>query len=390
MDMDMVGGNEPLRMNHDRPPTPGPGVSSFEVPLAGDGPLARRAAPSDGPTDPRPNWRRTVGLASLGGVGVGILTSVVLLGLVWDGGDDSDGIGGDPSSNVDDSGRGPSLTTPPTLTPLEPIPVPDGTPTARSSAGLPGRERSLVEQVTVPAYPSVIAGAAPSPGEFDLYAAVAQLGADVDRRSSTRLELGVGGYRLDVTAARDATNDRYALTIDAGDRPARWIITDAGTQMYLDSSSPDEEQWLPLAGEDFAQFYGFDELPTLLDRLMQGPVRSDTISSAKVTPRDFVLLDDGDSVARQFTIEIPGALIPEWQLYVLGPTDEFLPSDRPNDLTYTVYVDRRNEIVRVTGLSDLGGIPQLVVHDAEAPTEPVEIDLPDPASINVDPQGLMG
>ena len=378
-------------MSHDRPPTPGPGVPSFEVPLAGDGPLARRAASPDDLNVPGPNWRRTVGLASLGGVVAGILTSVVLLGVVWSGHDGDDGIAGAPSSTVDDFGRGPSLTTPPTLTPLDPIPAPDGAPTARSnagsSAGVPSRELSLLEQVPVPDYPTVTGGVSPAPGEFDLYAAVAQLGADVDRRSSTRLELGVGGYRLDVATARDAADDRYALTIDTGDRPARWIITDAGTQMYLETSSPDEEQWLPVDGEDFAQFYGFDSAPALLDRLLQGPIRPDTISSAKVTPRDFVMLDDGVTIARQFTVEVPGALIPEWQLYVLGPTDEFLPSARPNDLTYTVYVDRGSEIVRVTGLSDLGGIPQLVVHDVEASTEPIAIDLPDPATINPGPPG---
>ena len=54
-------------------------------------------------------------------------------------------------------------------------------------------------------------------------------------------------------------------------------------------------------------------------------------------------------------------------------------------MTYTVYVDEHNQIRRIVGLSDLGGVPQLVVHDLGLPSERIPIELPDPATINTGP-----
>ena len=151
---------------------------------------------------------------------------------------------------------------------------------------------------------------------------------------------------------------------------------------YVDFSLPGDEQWLPSDDRQLAESVGVDSVPALYQRLMLGPIRPDTIGSATVTPGEFVILDDGLTVARAFQVELPAALIPEWQLYVFGPTNEFAPSVRPTRMTYTAYVDEHNQIRRIVGLSDLGRIPQLVVHDLGTLAEPFPIELPDPATIN--------
>jgi hypothetical protein len=350
---------------HDQPSPP-----AFEIPLTGDGPLS---IPIDEGVVPPSNWRKIVGLASLGGVVGGILLSVVLLGFVWND-DDGDNDGGDPPTTI--------VTTPPTLASLGTIPEPEQDVSTESAGpGAPAREDSLLDQIVVPTYPPVTEGeVVPSDG-FDLYAAVAQLDDDITRRSSTRLELGVGGFVRDYTIVRDPTTDRYEVT-----REGATMIVDGTTGLtFLDWSSPGDEQWLPIDDRLLAESVGIDSVGVFYHRLLIGPIRPATLSSATVTPGDYVLFDDGISTARAFDVEVPGALIPEWQLYVFGPTNEFLPSDRPSRLNYSVYVDGRNQIRRIVGLSDLGGIPQLIVHDLATLAERFPIDLPDPATINTGP-----
>ena len=370
-------------MTDERPRSPRPPTNSIVVPLTGDGPLAddadRPTSSSDGTA---PNWRKVVGIASLVGVALGVVTSVALLSFISHDDADGEGIAGDPSSTIDQVGLESLITTPPTL---EPIPPPGGgddvTVTSRRPSA-PSREGPLLDLVVTPTYPPADGAL---DGSFDLEAAVSALGTDRPRRTTTHLELGVGGYQLDVTIVRDVDQDRYELTTDVGDAPVRWVVGDAGVEMYLDLSSDGDEQWIPVDGSDFAEFYGFDTAGALLDVLMRGPIRPDTIGSAISTAGDVVALDDGVSVARAFTVEIPGVLIPEWQLYLLGPTDEFLHSDRPSTMIYTVYVDDHDEIRRIVGLSDVGGIPQLIVHDIESLVDPISIELPDPATINTGP-----
>ena len=163
------------------------------------------------------------------------------------------------------------------------------------------------------------------------------------------------------------------------------IVDEASGLTYVDASTPEDEQWLPVDDRLLAESVGAASIGQLHRQLMLGPIRPDTISSATVTVGDFVLIDDQISVAREFTVTVPAALIPEWRLYAFGPTSEFVASDLPSRLTYTVYVDERNQIRRVVGLSDLGGIPQLVVHDLGTLAEGFVVELPEPATINTGP-----
>lgn len=373
----------------DHPPhSPRPAEPAYEVPLVGDGPLADRERQGDGRPPHTPNWRRIVGVASLGGVVLGVLTSVVLLGFVWD--EDRNAERNDDRTDEDTApslvGADPStqITTPPTLSPLDPIPAPDGAATGPARPGAPARDASLLDQVVVPTLPTRPTGGDTIPaGSFDLGRAVSTLATDVARRSSTRLELGVGGYLREFTFRRDPSTNRFEFT----DGQVLWIVDVTSGLTYLGLSAPGEQRFVSQDNARVADYFGAESIGVFMNRLLIGPLRPDTIDSATSTPGAVAVLDDGATPVMAYTVELPGSAVPEWQLYALGPTDEFLPSDRPDRLTYTVYVDAANHIRRIVGLADLGGIPQLVVHDIETLTEPTTIELPDPATVERAPPG---
>mgnify|MGYP007046912106 FL=1 len=369
-------------MTKDQPSALPPTVPSFEVPLAGHGPLADSGQPTESSSDdPAPNRRKIACLASLGGIGIGILVSVVLLGVVWSDDGEHGETESSPSQTADRSDAASLIPTPPTLSPLDRIPAPDRTPTAPAGQGAPVREGSLLDQIIVPTYPPVAKREVFPPDSFDLFAAVSLLAKDVPRLSSTRLELGVGGFVRDYTILRDPVTDRYQFTTGG----LVSVVDETTGLTYLDLSVPGDEQWVLNDNRLVADHFGVESVSLIYDRLLLGPIRLDTISSASLTAGDFVIIDDGNSVARAFTVDVPGSLIPEWQLFAFGPTSEFMPSDRPTRMTYTVYVDEHNQIRRIVGLSDLGGVPQLVVHDLGLPSERIPIELPDPATINTGP-----
>jgi hypothetical protein len=356
-----------------------PKQPTIEIPLSGDGPLA---VFGDEPnTAPPPNWRKIVGLTSLLGVVLGILLAIVLINFVWDE-EPEGGIAGNPTTTVDGFDLAAEITTPATLVDPNPVPTTIAPPTRPvRTPGAPVREGPLRDQILVPTYSAVDRDFEPSPGSYDLYTAVSELGVDVPRRSSTRLELGVGGFVSEHTILRDPVAGRYLVSR----RDVTMIVDEASGLTYVDWPSPEGEQWLPLDDRPLAESVGISSVGELHRRMMLGPIRPDTISGAMVTTGDFVLLEDQISVARMFTVTVPASLIPEWQLYVFGPTNEFVSSDLPSRLTYTVYVDEDNQIRRIVGLSDLGRIPQLVIHDLDQLAERYVVDLPDPATVATGP-----
>ena len=119
------------------------------------------------------------------------------------------------------------------------------------------------------------------------------------------------------------------------------------------------------------------------DRLLRGPVRSDTYDPVATRGRGVVTID-GVVDAREFITRIDGALVPEWQIYAFGPVGEFRPAERPDVLDYSIYVDGQGRIVRVDGVSMLGSVPQLVRHRLQVLDEPVRVELPAGAATTSD------
>jgi hypothetical protein len=349
---------------------------AVEVPLTGDGPLAVAAAspPPGDDVPPPPNWRKLVGIAAVIGVVSGVALAIVLLAFVWNDGA-TDDTGGGPTTALDDRGVAPVITTPPTLSPLETLPSPDRAPS--TTRGPAGTTETSGFDVTLPTFPEIADASAVAVDGFDLSAAV--IAMDVDRavRSETRVELGAGGYSLDVTIVRDPNTDRYAVTFENSAQTQRAIVDVASGLTYV---TTDDAAWFTIDNGDIVSGTDTTDVREFFRRMMIGPVRSDTLGAASVEPGAIVQLDD-TTIARRFDAELPGAAIPEWQLYVFSPVTEFSPGDRAESMSYSLYVDPAGDLRRVVGASVVGGVPQLVDHRVDVLPVRIVLDLPDPATV---------
>jgi hypothetical protein len=221
--------------------------------------------------------------------------------------------------------------------------------------------------VVVPTFPTIDA----EPGQ-DLDRAVGRLGDDAAVRSTTRVALGVGGWVREYTMLRDPVNDRYEVIGSADGIPTDRFVVDIATETTYYSVGADD--WATISNRPDADQIGVADIGVLLDRLILGPLRTDTFDRAEIEPAGSVTIDT--ERAHAFVVAMPGAAIPEWQLYFFGPVGEFDPTDRPTSLVYDVYVTADGRLSRVIGVADVGGVAQLVDHRIEVLVPPIEIELP--------------
>ncbi len=373
---------------HDRPDGP-----AVEIPLTGDGPLVM-ATGDELPATP-PNWRKIVGLSSLGGVVLGIVVAITLIGFVWDDDERNGGITGGPTTTIDNFDLATPLTTPPTLPRLNPV----GSPTVTTD---PMTEpRNMLDTSTTPAPPTFVGPktygtipdyprftGVPDGGldSFDLAIAVDAVGADVARRSKTHIEIGSTDNTLEITIVRDPINDRYGLTSFV-DGVTEFVVVDVADGFTYSQSEPDT--WVAVSNADVIANLGLSDIGVFLDRLMLGPLRPDTLDSATIEPLTLVFFEGEDTIARQFAIELPGDRVPEWQRYPLGSSRSMFPDFLPERLDYSAYVDDRGELILVTGSATIADVTQLVIHRLETLAEPKIVSLPDPALVRT-PNDISG
>jgi len=353
-----------------RPSRP-PAAHTVEVPLVADQPS--NGTEHDGEEGRAPKWRRTVSIALVGGLLGGIALSTVLLGS-----DDEPESG--PTTAPAPEDLADRITTPPTLSPVAPLPLPDD-PALADAPTSSGAETIA----TPPTYPAVsgvdVDDLDLTMNQYDLDNAVLSLGYDAPRRSQTHVELGAVGYVIDVTIVRDQARDRYHLTLTTGGNTQIAIVDGATDTTYV---NPGTDNRVDVPNAEVIAESTASTVNEYFDRLMAGPLRPDTIGDAEIDGRGLVRLDDA-GLARQFVATIQGALIPEWQLYAFSPVFEFPVEDRPPELEYSVYVDGTSRIVRVDGVSMVGDVPQLVQHRVETLAPPESIDL----AIGTGPGGVV-
>ena len=342
-------------------------TSSVDVPLTGaDMPSRARRGDPDREPPAATDWRRLARLALVGGAALGVAVAVVRT-VADDGDTDRSGRPGVEATSA--------ITTPPTLRPLETLPPPDGddahddvrdqpagTASTGTSGGLPSPEA-----VVAPTYRPA-SDPAPDIGD-DLASAVERNDDDVARRSDTHVELGYGGYVLDVSIVRDPERDRYRIEFESRGNVEQVIVDVATGTTYI---APGTEHEIRIPNEEVT---GNIDTNLYFDRLLRGPLRSDTYDPAATRQRGVVTID-GVGPAREFTTVIDGELAPEWQIYAFGPVSEFVPADRPVELAYSAYVDGSDRIVQVDGVSMIDDVPQLVRHRLTVLDEPIEIELP--------------
>ena len=333
---------------------------TVDVPLTG-----ADAAPAD-PTAQPTDWRRLVGIALAVGVALGVVVAVVRSAS-----DDGDADRPDPSTAGDPSAL---ITTPPTLRALVTLPPPDTEPQAGDP--LAGTSAEPDQQVAVPTYPPASDVTPREVIGYDIGAAVDRIGDDIARRSDTHIELGSGGYVLDVSITRDPDNDRYRIGLESRDTAEEVIVDVATGTTYV---NPGTEREATIPTDDLISAPGDGGVNEYFDRLLRGPLRPGTFNAAATRGRGVVEVD-GVGEAREFVASVDGELVPEWQIYAFAPVGEFSPSDRPALLQYLVYVDGQGQIVQVDGVSVIGTVPQLVRHRITVLDEPVGIELPGDAA----------
>jgi hypothetical protein len=313
-------------------------------------------AGADGPSAPgtgeRSRRRSALVVAALASV-VGLAAIWLLVAAVAD--DDGPERSGAPTSRALDS----EAIVPPTVASVLSMPASDGlvVPT------LPTIGTPTVRRVD----PSVLA------------ADVLRMTADVPRRATTRIELGNGGYVANVSILRDPANDRFLISLDTGAGPSWAIIDVADATVYY---SADRREWASTDDSIGVQGLPYRRMGEIYERLLDGPLRPDTLGAATVDDTGTTRLADGRSAAA-YTVELPGSAIPLWQLYYLAPRGDFAPSDRPGDLVYQVSIGDDREVV--VGISDVGGIAQIVRHEVELLSSPIAVGLPSASSIDIDP-----
>jgi hypothetical protein len=327
-----------------------PAGGTIDVPLVGSDP-----APSDGDGRPAVNWRRAIGIAVVAGFAIGIVASVIRLAT-----DDEDK-SADSTVPVDELAA--EITTPPTLTPVDTLPPAD----------LDDGESTVAPALSDVQRPVYDAASGPRDLErVDIVTAVGQLGRDIARRSETHVELGNGGFVLDVTIERDPIRNRYQIVIESRDSTQVAIVDIPTGTTYVNPGTDNREEVL---NADIIAGSGADDANVYFDRLLLGPLRPDTFD-AEATAGLGVVSIDGIGLAREFVTTVPGSSIPEWQLYAFGPVFEFRAEDRPAELEYAAYVTENAQLAAVEGVAMIGDIPQLVQHRLTVLDEST-IDVPD-------------
>jgi len=335
----------------------------IDVPLTGM--VSNDDQGRDDAPDP-PNWRRAIGIALVAGVVIGVGISVVRLQADDDASTSGSTIPAEELATV--------ITTPPTLAPVSALPPPDFETGETAPPTLP-------PGVTRPVYEAVPDAGPDDPALFELAAAITRLDEDLPRRSETHVELGVGGYVLDVTIDRDPVRDRYRLVLESRGVTQVAIVDVASGVTYVNPDTDDQAEILTadiIAGSPAVDANDY------FDRLLLGPLRSDTYDTSSTRGRGFVTID-GVGLAREFATGVRGELIPEWQIYAFGPVLEFRPEDRPSVLEYAAYVTEDGRVAQVDGVSSLGVVSQLVEHRLTLLDDAPIVELPTPPAASLAP-----
>ncbi len=334
----------------------------IEVPLIG---LEADPVGGDGGSRgdrPPVDWRRAIWIAVAVGAALGIGAAVIRSAIADD---------GDETATLPADELATAITTPPTLAPLDTLPPPD-----LGAASTP----SVEPLVSRPVYREVWSTEGADPLEHDLATGVELLDRDVARRSETHVELGNAGFVVDVSIERDPIRDRYQILLESRGATQLAIVDIATGTTYINPGTEDREEVL---NADIIAGSGAADVNEYFDRLLLGPVRSDTYVPSSTQPGGLVRID-GVGVAHEFVTNITGDLIPEWQLYAFSPVFEFPVEDRPTSLEYAVYVTADGEVVQVDGVSFVGDVAQLVQHRLVA-LDDVSIELPPPPPLVTGP-----
>lgn len=313
----------------------GPPEITFEIPLSGD-----LGNPAEHDPTPRRASRATVAL------GVAVALAVVAIVVVATAGEQD---AATPSTT------GPA-TIPPTMPPVD----------APASATLPP-----------PTFPPSVGMPANMLGEFNLQTLLENTDLDPIVRGVTTLTSPSLGD-IKIVTVRDVASQRDQMTVDDG-AVTRTVIYDRRTgDTYRTGPDVPAGAWTRQGPDEY------EPTAALLDSLLLGPVRHDTIAQA-------VEIESGPIVVvamagramgppmRVFHVTLPPTALTDSVLEEFGLVDPRAPGEP--DVVFAVHASERLgvELVATSVLSD--GEVVTLRHRTESIAEPATITLPDPATV---------
>ena len=173
--------------------------------------------------------------------------------------------------------------------------------------------------------------------------------------------LRAGGFVFTVDG--EHTGDgRYSFTIGGERQEADDVLVvdlDAGTTTLRPASGRGPEV---VPNDEFADDLGAIDIEMLLQQLLLGPIRPQTMPFAGDVVAGPVVnvATNPDPFGRRFMVELPAAAIREWVPYLLGPTGEAPIADDATLVRFEVDVSGRAEIVRVSAEIPYGATVQRI------------------------------
>jgi hypothetical protein len=338
----------------------GSGQPDFEITLDGGEWSGRSPAPrqtdNEGPAGR--NWGAIVGLSALAAFGLVIAGSVVMQ------------IAGDDGRTAD----GPSTTMA-----LEvPAAVPSNAPEQTIDVGAlsefdtpetrypPMVSAPTPNQQQIPGFPVVPGSADQDLSAYDLDAAVANNmpGADPQRSMFNLVSSNVTGSAttsgtplppLRATASTEPDTARDALTIEYGGETRSVIVDRLARQVYV-LTPEDRGIWNTVEPEAVLDGSGTASLDTLFDAFVTGPITTDVLAHASITPSPGLMRIMGGGFARRFDIEVPiDYLQPYGALLFANVSTGTVAADAvPESITFQVFVTEEAHLALVTSSFTVG------------------------------------
>ncbi len=202
------------------------------------------------------------------------------------------------------------------------------------------------------------------------------------------MTMGLMGEEVTAEAETDSASGLSHITMDVGvvDGSVEMILDSHEKAIYLkssflaDSGLPIDTEWLKMDGEFLQQQVGVDESNIFDSANVGNPLDAGAMfeNAKSVTEIGF---DEVDNVkVKHFEVVVDTAEAVQVSPQLQQQFDK-LGTEIPKELTYDVYVDEQNQIRRTTIDMSLAG--QRVSLDVviKPMTEPIVIEVPDPADV---------
>ena len=347
---------------------------TIEVPLDDDLVASSTNAPD---TPPPPGAPRRPGRAVLGLSAAAVITvAVVTIVMVGSGGDDADETTA-PVTTLDPFLLSDSITTPPTLGPLD-TPASTAVPTT-----------SIVVQAQLaPEFESVPDVDAAELARYDLAIAVERNTPSSDamrtifeiarpREDPIDIDPEILDSTVSIVVASDPAAQLDSLTVESGDSVSRSIVDRAASRVYTSTPALPEDRWAQFSESEVIEGSGAATLGELFDALVTGPITADLMASASVTPADGLVRLDGGAIARRYDFEVAiDAIEPRGVLMLLAPQGQLRGADGSATVEFQVYVTSQPALALVTGTFQASGRPLSFVQLFDRRPANVRIDVP--------------